>query len=101
VDDTGMQPPRGVARLRVVGWGVERAREREACGVGWAAGAGRAKAGCERGRARAGSWAASANGLKVRRWPVYTRKAFSNFCFNEFFKYQVSNTILSIKMTFF
>jgi hypothetical protein len=52
VDDAGMRPPRGVVRLRAVGRGVTRARDGEACGVGWAAGAGRAEARRERAGAR-------------------------------------------------
>jgi hypothetical protein len=51
-------------------------------------------------RARAGSWAASSNGLKVRRRPVKQEKHFPNFLFSKFFKYQFSNTILSNKITF-
>jgi hypothetical protein len=32
--------------------------------------------------------------------PLKEEKHFSNFIFNEFFKYQILNTILSNKMTF-
>jgi hypothetical protein len=72
VDGTGMQPPRGVACLRAVRRGVARAREGEACSVGcWSwPGQGVSAGAC------GGSWAASANGLKVRQRPVKQEKPF-------------------------
>jgi hypothetical protein len=45
-------------------------------------------------------WLARA-GQKRGAGPIKQENHFSNFIFNEFFKYQILNTILSNKMTFF